>query len=118
MSPVEIPTIGRRDHPSDAEVVRSVRAAAIGAGFYRDPYPEFARLHPGWDRARWDRAMGGGSAMAPDPARSTSTQRDGADPIYIGGTLARELRGSSSSREGSPGSPLEATIPRMIGYTT
>jgi hypothetical protein len=45
--------------PSDAEIVRSVRAAAIRAGIFRDPWPAFQRLSPGWDRARWDRAMEG-----------------------------------------------------------
>jgi hypothetical protein len=45
--------------PSDAEVVRSVRAAAIRAGIFRDPFPEFAKLHPGWTRGRWDQALEG-----------------------------------------------------------
>jgi len=44
--------------PSDAEVVRAVRAAAMRAGIYRDPFPEFATLNPGWTRERWDRALG------------------------------------------------------------
>jgi hypothetical protein len=43
--------------PGDAEVVRSVREAAIRVGIYRDPFPEFARLNPGWSRQRWERAL-------------------------------------------------------------
>jgi hypothetical protein len=42
---------------ADAELVREVRAATIRAGVYRDPYPTFARLNPGWTRERWDRAL-------------------------------------------------------------
>jgi hypothetical protein len=48
-----------RNQASDGEVVRSVRAAAIRAGIYRDPFPEFQRLHPGWTRDRWESAMEG-----------------------------------------------------------
>ena len=44
--------------PSDGEVVRAVRQAAIRAGIFRDPWPEFSRLNPGWTRERWDRAVG------------------------------------------------------------
>jgi hypothetical protein len=52
--------------PSDAEVVKAVRAAAIRAGIYRDPFPAFVRVNPGWTRERWDRAWEAtsGSGMA------------------------------------------------------
>jgi len=39
-------------------VVSPAIAAAIRAGIFRDPFPEFVRLNPGWTRERWDRAMG------------------------------------------------------------
>jgi hypothetical protein len=48
-----------RAAPSDGEIVREVRAAAIRAGVFRDPFEEFQRLHPGWTRDRWDRAVEG-----------------------------------------------------------
>ncbi len=51
--------------PSDAEIVRAVRAAAIRAGIFRDPFPEFARRYPGWCRGRWDRALAGLSPPTP-----------------------------------------------------
>jgi hypothetical protein len=44
---------------TDAEIVRAVRAAAIRAGSFRDPFPEFARRYPEWTRERWDRALEG-----------------------------------------------------------
>jgi hypothetical protein len=60
--------------PSDAEVVRAVRTEAIRAGIYRDPFPEFVRLNPGWSRERWDRALAGpGDPMAVPRAPSPST---------------------------------------------
>jgi hypothetical protein len=42
--------------PSDAEVVKAVRAAAIRAGVFKDPFPEFARRW-GWSRERYDAAL-------------------------------------------------------------
>jgi hypothetical protein len=44
---------------TDGEIVRAVRAAMIRAGVFRDPFPEFLRLNPGWSRERWDRALEG-----------------------------------------------------------
>lgn len=49
-----IPT---RESPSDEDVVQAVRSAAIRAGIFRDPYPDFARMNPEWTRERWDSAM-------------------------------------------------------------
>ena len=43
----------------DVRIVRAVRAASIRAGIYRDPWPAFARLNPGWTRDRWDTAVHG-----------------------------------------------------------
>jgi hypothetical protein len=46
-----------RTGPTDAEIVRAVRSASIQAGCYRDPWPEFAKLNPGWTRDRWERSV-------------------------------------------------------------
>ena len=42
---------------ADARLVREVRAAMIRAGIFRDPFPAFRRLNPGWTRERWDAAL-------------------------------------------------------------
>jgi hypothetical protein len=42
---------------ADAVLVREVRAAVIRAGIFRDPYPTFQARY-GWDRRRWDKALG------------------------------------------------------------
>lgn len=56
---------GRGSGPSaDARLVREVRSATIRAGISRDPFPEFLRLNPGWDRARWDAEWGGAGGLA------------------------------------------------------
>ena len=39
-------------------LVHEPAMAAIRAGIYRDPFPEFQRLNPEWTRERWDRAVG------------------------------------------------------------
>jgi hypothetical protein len=51
----------------DVEIVREVRAAAIQAGIYRDPGPEFVRVNPGWTRERWDRAWEAGLGLGGAP---------------------------------------------------
>jgi hypothetical protein len=42
----------------DARLVREVRTAMIRAGIFRDPWPAFQARNPGWNRGRWDAAMG------------------------------------------------------------
>jgi Mn-dependent DtxR family transcriptional regulator len=42
----------------DARLVREIRTATIRAGIFRDPWPAFQARNPGWDRGRWDRALG------------------------------------------------------------
>jgi hypothetical protein len=41
----------------DARLVRNIRTAMIRAGILRDPWTEFNRLNPAWDRGRWDAAL-------------------------------------------------------------
>ena len=34
-----------------------MREATIRAGIFRDPFPAFRGLNPGWTRERWDGAL-------------------------------------------------------------
>ena len=80
---------GRRPSPSaDALIVREVRAAMIRAGMFRDPFPEFRRLNPGWDRGRWDAAMAELRVAAPASigGRSAAARGGSATP---GGAATR-----------------------------
>jgi hypothetical protein len=43
---------------ADARLVREVRGAVIKSGVFRDPFPWFARVNPGWTRERWEAALG------------------------------------------------------------
>ena len=76
--------------PSDAEIVKAVRAALIRAGIFRDPFPEFAKRHPEWDRERWDRAMGAMDGPARGPGRGLGPGRSAENQAGSGCSVGLE----------------------------